>query len=266
LECPSGIANNTSTLLFELMSLHNKVAVITGGNSGIGFATARELQQRGARVIIVGRNAGAVATAAGAIGGDTLGLVADVSRVSDIDRVFQEIKERVGVIDILFVNAGIAKFAPLADSQEALFDEMTDANYKGAFFTVQRALPLLRDGAAVVFTSSTVVHFGMAGASIYAASKAALNSLAKTLAVELAGRKIRVNVVSPGPIATPIFGKMGLPETAVSEMGGAILAQVPLGRFGEAGEVAKAVAYLVSPEATYVTGTELLVDGGMAQA
>ena len=248
------------------MSLQNKVAVITGGNSGIGFATAQELHQRGARVIIVGRNASAVAAAAASVGGDTLGLVADVSRVSDLDRVFQEIKEKAGVIDILFANAGIAKFAPLADSQEALFDEMTDANYKGAFFTVQKALPLLRDGAAVVFTSSTVVHFGMAGASIYAATKAALNSLAKTLAVELAGRKIRVNVVSPGPIATPIFGKMGLPESAVNEMGGAILAQVPLARFGEAQEVAKAVAYLVSPEATYVTGTELLIDGGMAQA
>ncbi len=248
------------------MSLQNKIAVITGGNSGIGLATAQELHQRGARVVIVGRNPSSVTTAAQSIGGDTLGLVADVSRVADLERVFQELKAQVGVIDILFVNAGIAKFAPLADSQEALFDEMTDANYKGAFFTVQRALPLLSDGAAVVFTSSTVAHFGMAGASIYAASKAALNSLAKTLAVELAGRKIRVNVVSPGPIATPIFSKMGLPESAVNEMGGAILAQVPLARFGEAQEVAKAVAYLVSPEASYVTGTELLIDGGMAQA
>jgi len=126
-------------------------------------------------------------------------------------------------------------------------------------------LPLLADGAAVVFTSSTVVHFGMPGASIYAAGKAALNSLAKTLAIELAGKRIRVNVVSPGPIATPIFGKMGLTEDAQKEVGGAILAQVPLARFGEAGEIAKAVAYLVSPDAAYVTGTELLVDGGMAQ-
>lgn len=248
------------------MNLQDKVAVITGGNSGIGLATAHELQKRGARVIIIGRNPTAVSTAVEQLGGNSMGLVADVSRVGDIEHVMAQIRDAVSGIDILFVNAGIAKFAPLAESTEALFDEMINANLKGAYFTLQRALPLLREGASVVFTSSTVVHFGMPGASIYAAGKAALNSLAKTLAVELASRKIRVNVVSPGPIATPIFGKMGLPESAVHEMGGAILAQVPLARFGEAAEVAKAVAYLVSPESAYVTGTELLIDGGMAQA
>jgi len=248
------------------MRLQNKIAVITGGNSGIGLATAHELKQQGARVIIIGRKPDAVASAAKEIGGDTLGLVADVSRVADIERVFQTIREKVGHIDILFANAGIAKFAPLTDSTEALFDEMFDANVKGAYFTAKHALPLLSDGGAVVFTSSSVAHFGMPGASVYAAGKAALNNLAKTLAVELAGRKIRVNVVSPGPVATPIFGKMGLAEGAVKEMGGAILSQVPLARFGEAGEIAKAVAYLASPDSTYVTGTELLIDGGMAQS
>jgi NAD(P)-dependent dehydrogenase (short-subunit alcohol dehydrogenase family) len=247
------------------MKLANKIAVITGGNSGIGLATAQEFKQQGARVILLGRNPEAVQTAARALGGDTLGLVADVALTADLDRAFQVIREQAGRIDILFVNAGIAKFAPLAESSEALFDEMTDANFKGAFFTVQRALPLLSEGAAVIFTSSTVVQFGMAGASIYAAGKAALNSLAKTFAVELASRKIRVNVVSPGPIATPIFGKMGLPPAAVAAMGGAILAQVPLGRFGEASEIAKAVSFLASAEALYITGTELVVDGGMAQ-
>jgi len=247
------------------MKLQNKIAVITGGNSGIGLATAHELKQQGARVIIIGRKPDAVAAAAKEVGGDTLGLVADVSRVADIERVFQTVREQVGHIDILFANAGVAKFAPLADSTEALYDEMFDANLKGAYFTMRHALPLLTDGAAVVFTSSTVAHFGMPGASIYAAGKAALNNLAKTLAIELAGRKIRVNVVSPGPIATPIFGKMGLSEDAQKEVGGAILSQVPLARFGAAAEIAKAVAYLVSPDATYVTGTELLVDGGMAQ-
>ena len=247
------------------MKLQNKIPVITGGNSGIGLATAHEFKQQGARVIIVGRKAEAVAAAVKEVGGDTLGLVADVSRVEDIERVFQTIREKAGRIDILFANAGIAKFAPIADSSEALYDEMFDANLKGAYFTVKHALPLLTDGAAVVFTSSTVAHFGMPGSSVYSMTKAALNNLAKTLAIELAGRKIRVNVVSPGPIATPIFGKMGLSEDAQKEVGGAILAQVPLARFGEAGEIAKAVAYLVSPDATYVTGTELLVDGGMAQ-
>jgi NAD(P)-dependent dehydrogenase (short-subunit alcohol dehydrogenase family) len=247
------------------MKLNNKIAVVTGGNSGIGLATAQEFKAQGARVILIGRNPSAVAEAAALVGGDTIGLVADVSRVADLDRVFASIREQVGRIDVLFVNAGIAKFAPLADSTEALFDEMTDANFKGAYFTVQRALPLLADGASVVFTSSTVVHFGMPGASIYAAGKAALNSLAKTLAIELAGRKIRVNVVSPGPIATPIFGKMGMPKEALDQVAAGILGQVPLARFGQASEIAKAVSYLASDDASYVSGTELLIDGAMAQ-
>lgn len=248
------------------MKLQNKIAVITGGNSGIGLATALEFKAQGARVIIIGRKAEAVAQAALEVGGDTLGLVADVSRVADLDQVFATIRETVGRVDVLFVNAGIAKFAPLADSTEALFDEMTDANVKGAYFTVQRALPLLSAGASVIFTSSTVVHFGMPGASIYAAGKAALNSLAKTLAVELAGKKIRVNVLSPGPISTPIFGKMGMSQDALSHVAAGILSQVPLARFGEASEVAKAATYLASDDSAYVSGTELLIDGAMAQA
>jgi len=247
------------------MRLQNKIAVITGGNSGIGLATAKEFKAQGARVIILGRNPEAVENAAKEIGGDTLGITADVSSVEDIDGAFQTISKKVESIDVLFVNAGIAKFAPLADSSEALFDEMTDTNVKGAYFTVQRALPLLSEGASVIFTSSAVVHFGMPGASVYAAGKAALNSLAKTLSIELAAKKIRVNVVSPGPIATPMFGKLGLPKEAVDQMADGILAQVPLGRFGESPEIAKAVMYLASNESSFVSGTELLVDGAMAQ-
>jgi NAD(P)-dependent dehydrogenase (short-subunit alcohol dehydrogenase family) len=247
------------------MKLQNKIAVITGGNSGIGLAAAQEFKAQGARVIVIGRNAEAVAKAAKDVGGNTLGITADVSRVADLDRAFQTIREKVGRVDVLFVNAGIAKFAPLAESSEALFDEMTDANVKGAYFTVQRALPLLSEGASVIFTSSSVVHFGMPGASIYAAGKAALNSLAKTLAIELAGKKIRVNVVSPGPTATPIFGKLGLPKEAVDQMANGILAQVPLGRFGESAEIASAVTYLASNESSFISGTELLIDGAMAQ-
>ncbi len=248
------------------MKLQNKIAVITGGNSGIGLATAQEFKAQGARVIIIGRNPEAVKKAAQEIGGDTLGVTADVSRVADLERAFAEIREQAGHIDILFVNAGIGKFAPLAESDEALFDEMTDANFKGAYFTVQRALPLLREGASVIFTSTVAVHFGMPGASIYAAGKAALNSLAKTLAMELASKKIRVNVVSPGPIETPIFDKMGLPKEEREKMANQIVAQVPLGRIGQAAEIAKAVTYLASDDSAFVSGTELLIDGGMAQS
>lgn len=247
------------------MKLQDKIAVITGGNSGIGLATAHELKAQGARIIIIGRNPDAVANAATEIGGDTLGMVADVSKVGDLARVFDEIRTKAGRVDVLFANAGIAKFSPLAESTEDLFDEMMNCNLKGAYFTVKYALPLLSEGASVVFTSSTVSHFGMPGSSIYSAGKAALNNLAKTLAVELAASKIRFNVVSPGPISTPIFAKMGLSESATQEMGSAILNQVPLARFGEAHEIAKAVAYLASADSSYVTGTELLIDGGMAQ-
>jgi NAD(P)-dependent dehydrogenase (short-subunit alcohol dehydrogenase family) len=247
------------------MKLKNKVAVITGGNSGIGLATAHEFKAQGARVIIIGRNSEAVARAAQEIGDETLGLTADVARVAELDRAFEEVRAKAGRIDILFVNAGIAKFAPLADSTEALFDEISDVNIKGAYFTVQRALPLLQEGASIILTSSTVVHFGMPGASIYAASKAALNSLAKTLAVELASKKMRVNVVSPGPVTTPIFGKMGMAKHEQEQVAAGILAQVPLGRFGESHEIAKAVSYLASTDSAFVTGTELLVDGGVAQ-
>ncbi|MGI8891132.1 MAG: SDR family oxidoreductase [Chthoniobacterales bacterium] len=247
------------------MKLQNKIAVVTGGNSGIGLATAHEFKAQGAQVIIIGRKAEAVAKAAQEIGGGTLAVTADVSRVADIERAFQTIREKAGRVDVLFVNAGVAKFVPLADTDEAIFDEMTDANFKGAYFTVQRALPLLSEGASVIITSTTAVHFGMAGASVYAAGKAALNSLAKTFAIELAPKKIRVNVVSPGPIATPIFSKMGMSKDQMDETVAEIQSQVPLGRMGEAAEIAKAVAFLASDDSAFVTGTELLIDGGLAQ-
>lgn len=191
--------------------------------------------------------------------------MADVSKVAELDAAFQTIREKYGRVDVVFANAGIAKFLPFGEVTEEFFLKHNSINVMGAYFTAQKALPLLSEGASVIFTSSTVAHFGMSGASVYAMTKAALINLAKAPAVELAPRKIRVNVVSPGPITTPIFGKMGLPDAAMQELGGAILAQVPLGRFGEASEIAKAVTYLASSDASYVTGTELLVDGGMAQ-
>lgn len=247
------------------MILKSKVAVVTGGNSGIGFATAQEFKNQGARVVIIGRNPDAVAKAAKQIGDGTLGLTADVTRVADLERAFKTIGENLGRIDVLFANAGIAKFIPFAEVTEEFFRDTMATNINGVYFAIQKALPLLNDGASVIVTSSTVAHFGMPGSSVYSMTKAALNNLVKTLALELAPRKIRVNVVSPGPIATPIFDKMGLQKEAMDEVAAGILSQVPLGRFGEASEVAKAVLYLASPESTFVTGTELLIDGGLAQ-
>ena len=247
------------------MNLKNKIAGITGGNSGIGLTTAKEFKQLGARVVIIGRKADAVAQAAAEIGGDTLGVTADVSRIADIDRAFAEIRDRVGRVDILFANAGIGKFLPVTDTTEAVFDEITDINFKGAYFTIHRALPLMPDGAAIVLTSTVAVHFGMPGASIYAAGKAALNSLAKTLTIELAGRRIRVNVISPGPITTPIFGKLGLDQATLDQVAAGILSGAPLKRFGTAEEIARSVAFLASDDSSFMTGQELVVDGGMSQ-
>ena len=248
-----------------MRSLEGRTAVITGGNSGIGLATAKEFRQLGARVIILGRNADSVAEAVETVGGETLGVRADVSRVADLDRAFAEIREKVGRVDILFANAGIGRFLPVSETAEEMFDEITDTNFKGVFFTIHRALPLIPDGGSIVLTSTVAVHFGMPGASIYAAGKAALNSLAKTLAIELADRRIRINVISPGPISTPIFGKMGMDKETLDQVAAGILAGVPLKRFGTSEEIAKSVAFLASDEAAFITGQELVADGGMSQ-
>lgn len=244
------------------MKLKDKIAVITGGNSGIGFATAKEFKAEGARIVLLGRNPEAVDKAVKALGGDTFGVTADVSRVAEINRAFETIRDRAGRVDILFVNASIAHFVPAADSTEEFFDAMTDTNFKGAFFTTQKALPLMPDGASIVLTSAPSVHFGVPGLSVYAAGKAALNSLAKTLAIELASRKIRVNVISPGPIFTPIYGKMGLTKEQVFDR---LIPQVPLGRFGEVEEAAKGVLFLASEDSSFMTGQEVVMDGGMSQ-
>lgn len=246
-------------------SFTDKVAVITGGTSGIGLATAKELALRGAKVVITGRDDKSLAEASAAIGGDVLAVRADVTRLSDLDALFARVKKQFGSFDVLFANAGVAKLAPVEQMTEALFDENLDTNFKGVFFTAQKAVPLLKDGGAIVFNTSVLNQMGMPGASAYSASKAALRSFTRTLAAELIGRKIRVNAVSPGPISTPIYGKTGLPDEAVQQMATGILDQVPMKRFGEPVEIARAVAFLASDEASYITGVELCVDGGWVQ-
>jgi NAD(P)-dependent dehydrogenase (short-subunit alcohol dehydrogenase family) len=245
--------------------LEGKVAVVTGGNSGIGLATARRLQEEGAKVAISGRNQKTLDEAVNTIGNGVLAVQADVSKLTDVDKLYTQVSQRLGKIDVLFVNAGVAKFAPFADTSESTYDEQFDINIKGAYFTIQKALPFLNDGASIILNTSVAGGNGTAGMSAYSATKAALRSLARTTAAELVGRGIRVNAVAPGPIVTPIFGRTGLPKEAVDEIARDVVERVPMKRFGQPEEVAGAVAFLASQDASYITGVELNVDGGMGQ-
>lgn len=248
-----------------MQRLKGKVAVVTGGNSGIGLATAKRLQDEGARVAISGRSRKTLDEAVKTIGNGVVAVQADVANLSDVDKLYAEVAEKLGKIDVLFVNAGISKFAPLAQTSESTYDEQFDINIKGAYFTLQKALPLLNDGASVIFNTSAADSKGTAGISAYSATKAALRSLARTAATELADRGIRVNAVAPGPIVTPIFDRIGLPREAFDEFAKNIVSQVPLKRFGQPEEVASAVAFLASQDASYITGVEINVDGGLGQ-
>jgi len=187
--------------------LEGKVAVVTGGNSGIGLATAKRLQEEGARVAISGRSRETLDEAVKTIGNGVIAVQADVSKLGDLDELYAEVSQKLGKIDVLFVNAGVAKFAPLAETSESTYDENFDINVKGAYFTIQKALPVLNDGASIILNTSVADSKGSVGASAYAATKAAMRSLARTAAAELVGRNIRVNTVAPGPIVTPIFGR-----------------------------------------------------------
>jgi len=245
--------------------LDGKIALVTGGNSGIGLATAKTFVNEGAYVFITGRRDAELAAAVKEIGTNVTGVQGDVSNLGDLDRLFAQIKREKGKLDIVFANAGVAKFAAFGTITEELYDWTFDINVKGLLFTVQKALPLLPDGAAIILNSSIVASKGLPINSVYSATKAAIRSFARTWTTDLKDRRIRVNAVSPGSIDTP--GMSGLLASAASgEQRKKMISSVtPLGRFGTPDEIAKAVVFLASDDASYITGTELFVDGGFAQ-
>ncbi len=247
------------------LRLKDKVAVITGGNSGIGLASAKLFQAEGARVIITGRRKEALDAAVKEIGGTSKGIVSDTGNLNEITSLYEQIQESGLKIDVLFLNAGIATFGPFDTMDEAAFDAMVNINFKGLFFNIQKAAPVLNDGGSIIINSSIADQKGFPNTNIYAATKAAVRSLARTLSTELLDRKIRVNSLAPGPIDTPIFDKVGLPAEAVPEMKESFAGQNPMKRMGTPDEIAKAALFLASSDSSYITGIDLTVDGGMTQ-
>ena len=245
--------------------LAGKIAVITGGNSGIGLATAKRFVEEGAHVVITGRREKELKEAAAFIKRNVTTVVGDVSRLEDLDRLYAVVKEKHGHIDILFANAGAGTIAPLAVATEAHFDQTFDVNVKGLFFTVQKALPLFKDGGSIILNSSVSNVLGVPAFTAYAASKAAVRSFARGWTMELKDRKIRVNSMSPGPIETPALENAGLTAEQAEQAAAQFASQVPLGRRGKPEEIASAVVFLASDESSFITGVDLAVDGGMAQ-
>jgi NAD(P)-dependent dehydrogenase (short-subunit alcohol dehydrogenase family) len=246
--------------------LEGKVAVITGGNSGIGLATAQRFVSDGAYVFITGRRQSELDSAVKQIGKDnTTGVQGDVSNLADLDRLYITVKEQKDHIDILFANAGVGELAPLGEITEAHFDKTFRINVKGLLFTVQKALPLIQDGGSIILNASIASSKGIEASSVYSATKAAIRSLARTWTVELKHRKIRVNAISPGPIDTPGFNGLTQTQEQLDQFKTSFVSAVPMGRMGSPDEVAKAASFLASDDSSYVTGIELFVDGGVAQ-
>lgn len=245
--------------------LEEKVAVITGGSSGIGLATARLFLAEGASVVILGQNPKTLETAKKELGARVVALQADVSKLPELDRAFSDIKSKFGRIDVLFANAGIAGFVPLREVAESYFDRMMEINVKGLFFTVQKALPLMQRGGSIILTSSSLQQRSMPGGSVYGASKAAVRSFGRGFAADLAESGIRVNVLSPGPVETPILSKMGFSGDKLRAMSEKMSARVPIKRMGHPEELAKAALFLASDDSSFVFGSELCADGGVAQ-
>lgn len=246
-----------------MKKLEGKTAVITGGSSGIGLAAAQEFINNGATVIIFGRDQEALNTATAQLGADSYAIQGDVTVQADLDRLYSDVKSKFGGIDVLFINVGQGKLAPIADTDEAFFDSMIDVNFKGAYFSLQKSIANLNDNASVIITTSWLNEIGFAGSSLLSASKAALRSVVRVASAELADKGIRINAVSPGPIGTPFWGKIGLPDDVLSGAAAAITDQTALKRFGTPEEVAKAVLYLASSDSSYVAGEEIAVQGGI---
>jgi NAD(P)-dependent dehydrogenase (short-subunit alcohol dehydrogenase family) len=247
-----------------MKKLENKVAVVTGGNSGIGLAAAKLYARQGAKVAITGRNRATLDNAVAEIGYDAIGLVSDVSDLKNIMGVYEKITKTFGKIDVLVINAGIFVAAPLADYTEEMFDQISDINFKGAFFSVQKALPYLNNGASIILTSSGVSTKGMATASAYAASKAAVRSLARGFSADLLDRQIRVNVLSPGPVETPIFGRNGSTQEQIDGMKAYMADITPVKRLGTSEEIAEGFLYLASDDSKFMVGSDLVLDGGFS--
>jgi NAD(P)-dependent dehydrogenase (short-subunit alcohol dehydrogenase family) len=239
----------------------DKVAIVTGGNSGIGYATAKELIAQGAVVIITGRRKEAIEKAAAELG--AIAIVADQGKLADIDRLTAEVSGRFGKVDILFINAGIGTFAPVENTTEEQFDSVMNVNFKGAYFTLSKFVPFLQDGASVIMLSSNSATMSIVNSSVYAASKSALNTLTRIAAAELAPRRIRVNAISPGPTQTEIMSKFGIDEVTLTEIKASLVTQIPLRKMGSAEDVAKWVVYLSGEAASFITGSEFVMDGGM---
>lgn len=245
--------------------LENKVAFITGGNSGMGLVTAREFVKQGAKVAITARRQEAVDEFNASANGESIAYLADVTDAEATKNALTGTVEKYGKIDVLFLNAGIGKPRPFEAMDVDAYNQQWDINFGGVYFTIQSALNLLNEGASIIINTSVVNVKGMSGMSVYSATKAGLRSLVRTLTVELAPKGIRVNAIALGPIETPIWGKMEIPDEAAKEFGEQIKTMVPLGRLGKSEEIASAVVFLASDEASYIAGVELPVDGGMAQ-
>ncbi len=248
-----------------MSKLNDKVAVVTGGSSGIGLATAQRFIAEGAQAIITARNQKALDAAVAELGDRATGVRGDVADLDDLDRLFAQVREQFGRVDVLFANAGIAPFVPFEAVTEEHFDGLFNINVRGLFFTVQKALPLLSDGGSVILNASVVAQSGIPNTSVYSATKAAVRSLGRTLAAELAPHGIRVNVVSPGLIETPLVGKLGLSQDELDAFADQVVQQTPLGRPGKPEEIASTVAFLASDDGSYFTGADLVADGGMIQ-